>query len=211
MKARIAAFFRSVFRWVLGFYVAGTFFAIGIVLLVAGTPVGEWLETRQRQGCTRFENLRSADAIVVLGGDEGTRSIAAEKAFRAGKAPRLIISADEDFILDALTAGGIPRSRIAIDVLPERTIDHPQTILKIPGISHKSRLIVTSSRLQERRAKFLFEQAGFVDVQVFSVDNDRELFKKEHPEKFPPCTWHFERVYYVAYAYLAWLKYFLVD
>lgn len=211
MKARIAAFFRKIFRWMLGLYLAGTLLVGGLVLLIAGTPFGEFLENQQRQGCTRFENLRAADVIVVLGGDEGTRSIAAEKAFRAGKAALIIVSADEDFIVDALTAGGIPRSNIAVDPFPKRTIDHPQTILKIPGVTPESRLIVTSSRLQERRAKYLFEKAGFRDVQIFSVDNDRELFEKEHPEKFPPRRWHFERVYPVGYAYLAWLKYFLVD
>lgn len=211
MKARIAAFFRKIFCWLLGFWLAGTTLLIGLVLLIAGTSVGDWAENLQCTVCTPFENLRSADAIVILGGDEGTRTIGAEKAFRSGKAPRIIVSADEDFIADALAAGGIPRSRIEIDPLPKRTIDHPQTILKIPGISRESRLIVTSSRLQERRAKFLFEKAGFKDVQIFSLENERRLFQKAHPEKFPPPTWNFHRVYDIGYAYLAWVKYFLVD
>lgn len=211
MKAHIVAFFRKIFRWILCLYLAGTALLIGLVLLIAGTPVGDYLENLQCSICTPFENLRPADAIVILGGDEGTRTIGAEKAFRAGKAPRIIVSADEDFIVEALTAGDIPRSRIEVDPLPKRTIDHPQTILKIPGISHESRLIVTSSRLQERRAKFLFEKAGFRDVQIFSLENERRLFQKAHPEKFPPQTWNFHRVYDIGYAYLAWIKYFFVD
>lgn len=211
MIVRLAAFFRRLLRNLLIFYVAGLSFALALVLLVAGTPLGEWLEDAQRAGAVSFENLRAAEVVVILGGDEGSRVIGAEKVFRAGKADRIVISADEDFLADALAAGGIPRSKILTDVLPQRTIDHPQTILKLPGISRETRIIVTSSNLQERRAKFLFEKAGYKDVQVYSLQRDRELFKREHPEKFPPRRWHFERLYNVAYAYLAWVKYFFVD
>lgn len=211
MIARFAAFFQSLFRWALTLYVAGLSCLFGLVLLIAGTPLGEWLEDAQRTGAVGFENLRAAEAVVILGGDEGTRVIGAEKVYRAGKARRIIISADEDFLSDALAAGGIPRSKIDVDTLPKRTVDHPRTILAIPGISKETQLIVTSSRLQERRAKFLFEKAGYKDVQVYSLERDRELFKREHPEKFPPRRWNFDRVYNIAYAYLAWVKYFFVD
>lgn len=211
MLARLSAFFIRLIYRALALYVAGISLLFGLVLLIAGTPLGEWLEDAQRVGAVSFENLRTAEAVVILGGDEGSRVIGAEKVFRAGKAKRIIVSADEDFLSDALAAGGIPRSKIDIDTLPKRTIDHPQTILLLPGISRETRLIVTSSRLQERRAKFLFEKAGFKDVQVYSLQRDREMFKREHPEKFPPKTWNFDRVYSIAYAYLAWVKYFFVD
>lgn len=211
MIARLAAFFRSFLRWVLTLYVAGLSSLFFLVLLIAGTPVGEWLEDAQREGAVSFENLRTAEVVVILGGDEGTRVIGAEKVYRSGKARRVVVSADEDFLLEALAAGGIPRSKIYVDTLPKRTIDHPQTILELPGITRETHLIVTSSRLQERRAKFLFDRAGFKDVQVYSLERDREMFRREHPEKFPPARWHFERVYTIAYAYLAWVKYFIVD
>lgn len=211
MIARIAAFFLGLLRSLIALYVTGLSCLLGLVLLIAGTPVGEWLEDSQRVGAVSFDNLRTAEAVVILGGDEGSRVIGAEKVFRAGKANRIVVSADEDFLLTALSASGIPRSKIYVDTLPKRTIDHPRTILELPGITRETRLIVTSSRLQERRAKFLFEKAGFKDVQVYSLERDREMFKREHPEKFPPRRWHFERVYNIAYAYLAWVKYFLVD
>lgn len=211
MIARLAAFFRSLFHWLIALYVAGLSCLFGLVLLIAGTPLGEWLEDTQRVGAVSFDNLRTAEVVVILGGDEGSRVIGAEKVYRSGKARRIVISADEDFLSDALAAGGIPRSKIYTDTLPKRTIDHPRTILELPGITRETRIIVTSSRLQERRAKFLFDKAGYKDVQVYSLERDREMFRREHPEKFPPQRWHFERVYNIAYAYLAWVKYFLVD
>lgn len=211
MLDRVRVFFLRLFRRILTFYVVGLSCVLGLVLAVAGTPLGEWLEDMQRVGAVSFDNLRAADAVVILGGDEGSRVIGAEKVFRAGKAKRIIISADEDFLADALAAGGIPQSCIMTDVLPMRTIDHPQTILKLPGISRETRIIVTSSNLQERRAKFLFEKAGYKDVQVYSLQRDREIFQRENPDKFPPRRWHFERLYNIAYAYLAWVKYFIVD
>ena len=211
MILRVPVFIKKILCAVLAIYVLATLAAIAGAIAIAGTPLGRWLEDAQRNCCTPFENLQSADAIVILGGDEGSRTIAAEKAFRAGKAPAIIISADEDRILDALLAGGIPRERIFIDPNPQRTIDHPRTIQGICGITPQSRIIVTSSRLQEARAKHLFEKAGYDAVQIYSFERDYQQFKDEHPEKFPPDSWDYQRVLNVSYSYLAWLKYFIVD
>ncbi len=198
-------------RRALALYVAGTLVAGVLVLAAASRPLGDALEDLQRVGCTPFAELREADAIVILGGDEGTRALGAAKAFRAGLAPRVVVSADEDFLLDALAAAGVPDEAISVDPLARRTIDHPRTICLLPGVTPESRLIVTSSRLQERRAKFLFEKAGFRDVQIYSMDADRIAFQRRHPEKFSRAFWSFRRAAELGYAYAAWLKYFIVD
>ncbi len=209
--ARAKAFLLKIPRLILTIYVAGTLVAIALIFAIGATPFGRWLEAEQRVGCTTFDNLRAADAIVILGGDPGSRALAAAKAFRAGKAPLIIVSADEYRISDSLRAGGIPDSAVKIDPLPQRTIDHPETILQIPGITRQSSLIVTSSHLQERRAKFLFERAGYSDVQVFSLENDFEIFRRENPDKFASPLFDGQRLCNVCYAYLAWLKYYIVD
>lgn len=208
-----AAFLKKMLRRVCAVVCAGTLLALAVFFVAASRPVGDLLEDWQRAGTTPFAELRPADVIVVLGGDEGTRSLGAAKAFRAGLAPSIVVSSDEDFILDALAASGIPRDAIFVDPLAKRTIDHPDTIRKVPEISlsTESRLIVSSSRFQERRAKFLFERAGFRDVQIYSLDADRMAFQCKHPEKFSRPFWHFRRVGELAYAYLAWVKYFIAD
>ncbi len=209
LKPRLTAFSKIFLK----IYVAGTAILLALVVLVAMTPLGKALEHAQQSCTTRFEDLREADAIVILGGDEGTRALAAMKAFRAGKAPLIVISADEDRLSDALRAGAVPADAVKIDTLAKRTIDHPETILEIPGISltKNSSVIVTSSRLQERRAKFLFEKSGYKDVQIFSLEADFERFREENPEKYPEKLFHAQRLINVFYAYLAWMKYFLVD
>ncbi len=202
---------RRFFRRIVGLYVVCSLLVFVVAFFIAATPVGRWLENEQRVGCTTFDNLRDADAIVVLGGDEGSRSIAAMKAYRAGKAPVIIISSDEDRISDSLRAGGIPDDAILIDTRPRRTIEHPYTILQLPGVTTETSLIVTSSRLQERRAKYLFERAGYNDVQVYSYENDFEIFKSEHPDKYPDDGSRSQRLRDVCYAYAAWVKFLIVD
>lgn len=178
---------------------------------LAGTPVGEWLSDAQRKGCTDFEQLTPADLIVVLGGDSGLRTLSALRVWRAGLAGRIVVSG-EDIIVGYLEAGGVPATQIAVDREAKRTIDHPETIKKVvPGLNENTRLIIVSNGLQERRAKFLFERAGYKNVQVFSWERDYEKFRREHPEDFSRGLWNGDRANRIVYAYLAWLKYFIVD
>ena len=184
---------------------------IAIYAAIAGTPLGDYLAREQQKVCVSFEELQPADLIVVLGGDSGQRALSAMRVWRAGLAPRLVVTG-QDIIVEYLIAGGVPATDIAVDSLAKRTIDHPETIKKVvPGLDENTRIIITSSGLQERRAKFLFERAGYKNVQIYSWERDYQEYQRAHPEAFPPSAWDASNANRVCYAYLAWLKYFIVD
>ncbi|MCR5184417.1 MAG: YdcF family protein [Opitutales bacterium] len=184
---------------------------IAFYALLAGTPVGDYLANKQREGCVSFEELHQADLLVVLGGDIGQRSLSALRVWRAGLADRFVVTG-QDVLVEYLQAGGVPATAIAVDSFAKRTIDHPETIKKaVPGIDENTRLIVLSSGLQERRAKYLFERAGYKDVQVYSWERDYKLYMQSHSEEFASSRWDAFQANQICYAYLAWLKYFIVD
>ena len=116
------------------------------------------------------------------------------------------VSADERAMLDVLAGAKIPPEKICVDDKPRRTIDHPRTIRSC-GITPESKIIVASTRLQERRAARLFREAGYTRVQVYS--QTREI-------RFPEMVENGAMIGVsgavdVFYSYLAWLKYLIVD
>lgn len=186
-------------------YIVGTLAFFTLFILVAYTPLGHVLTAPQIES-TRFDELwDDAEAVVILGGDS-QRAADAVKIFNAGKAQRIIVSADERAMTDVLLGAGIPQEKIAIDTFPLRTIDHPQTILS-HGITPDSKIIITSTRLQERRAARLFREAGYTRFQIYSHTHEirfPEMLEKELPVGVSGAV-------DVFYSYLAWLKYWLVD
>lgn len=176
-----------------------------VFALVAYTPVGVHLLEAQSVA-TRFENLpEKADAIVVLGG-QSMRGADAAKLYYAGKAERIIVSADEEAMLDILLGVKIPRERIVLDIGPERTADHPRTILSVPGITKQSRLIIASDQMQERRAARLFRDAGYENFWIYSQWHDIRVPQIHASGYIGPVE-----AVRVVWRYLAWVKYWLVD
>lgn len=185
----------------------GGFCLIGLLVfcLVAYTPLGVRLLEAQSIA-TPFEKLpESADAIVVLGG-ASMRGADAAKLYYAGKAKRIIVSADETVMLDILLGVNIPREHIELDIFPERTADHPKTILALPGISKQSRLIIASDQMQERRAARLFKDAGYENFWIYSQWHDIRVPQIRERGKIGPVE-----TARVGWRYLAWVKYWLVD
>lgn len=200
--------FRKGLKIFLLVYFAGT---LALLFTIAATPLGVWLYEKQVVG-TPFDALVPADAIVLLGGCAGgVRAFGTAKVFHAGKAPRIIVSGDTRYNLELLLETQIPREKIILDDRALRTIDHPETIQKVAGITPQSRIIVVSSTAQERRARFLFERAGFKDVQIYSPDNDAILREKAEGTRASGFRFDGLRVFTVIYAYLAWAKYYIVD
>ena len=173
--------------------------------IVAYTPIGVYLAVWQSEA-TPFDELPdNVDAIVVLGG-QSMRAADASKLYYAGKANRIIVSADVEALLDVLLGANIPRDRIELDVFPERTADHPRTILSLPGITKQSRLIIASDQMQERRAARLFRDAGYEHFWIYSQWHDIRIPQIRAKGYIGPV----ESVR-VAWRYLAWLKYWFVD
>ena len=176
-----------------------------VFALIAYTPVGVHLLEAQSVA-TRFEDLpEKADAIVVLGG-QSMRGADAAKLYYAGKADLIIVSADADAMLDILLGVRIPRERIVLDIEPERTADHPRTILSVPGITKQSRLIIASDLMQERRAARLFRDAGYENFWIYSQWHDIRVPQIHASGRIGPVE-----AVRVVWRYLAWVKYWLVD
>ncbi len=196
---------RRLKKWAMRFYFAGTLSFFALFLLIAYTPLGYKLEELQIAS-TPFEELwDDAEAIIILGGDS-QRAADAVKIFNAGKARRIIVSADERAMLDILLGANIPVEKISVDTKPRRTFDHPRSISE-HGVSPESKLIITSTRLQERRAARLFRDAGYTNFQIYS--QTREVRFPEKVEKGIPEGP--AGALDIFYSYLAWLKYWLTD
>jgi len=173
-----------------------------VIFLLAFTPVGlavgDYL-----MASTPLADLPRADAIVVLGGDP-LRTADAVRLYRGGKAPMIILSGEADEALVLLDAAQVPRRDVRIDAAPRRTMDHPRTILAVPGVTRSSRLIVVSSKLQQRRALAAFHGAGYREVWVCSLE--WELRQTHSPERLGH-----EQVACALYEFGARVKSWLVD
>ena len=204
-KIAARARLRKALRIAAALYIAGTLAFFVLFGLVAYTPLG-WKLTEMQVCWAAFGELwDDADAVVVLGGD-AQRAADAVKIFNAGKARRIVVSADERAMLDVLAGAKIPPEKICVDDKPRRTIDHPRTIRSC-GITPESKIIVASTRLQERRAARLFREAGYTRVQVYS--QTREIRFPEMVEN--GAMLGVSGAVDVFYSYLAWLKYLIVD
>ncbi|MBQ8723278.1 MAG: YdcF family protein [Opitutales bacterium] len=196
---------KKMLKWSVRVYVAGTLVFFALFLAIAYTPLGYKLEELQIES-TPFEELwDDAEAVVILGGDS-QRAADAVKVFNAGKARRVIVSADERAMLDVLLGAKIPAEKISVDTKPLRTIDHPRTILE-HGITPETKIIITSTRLQERRAARLFREAGYTNFQVYSQTHEVRFPEKVEKEISEGQFGALD----IFYSYLAWLKYWLVD
>lgn len=191
------------------FFLWGNFCLSGLLFgmwaVVAYSSIGVRLLEAQSLATSFDELPKNVDAIVVLGG-QSMRGADAAKLYYAGKSDRIIVSADEDAMLDVLLGVNIPRERIVIDSAPKRTADHPRTILSVPGISQKSRLIIASDQMQERRAARLFRDAGYEHFWIYSQWHDIRVPQIREKGYIGPVE-----AVLVAWRYLAWIKYWLVD
>lgn len=205
MRKRIQWAFKKGFQILLWGNLCLSVLLFGAWMLVAYTPLGVWL-VEEQSVATAFDDLpEKADAIVVLGG-QSMRGADAAKLYYAGKSDRIIVSADEDVMLDILLGVNIPRERIELDLLPKRTADHPKTILALPGITKQARLIIASDQIQERRAARLFRDAGYEHFWIYSQWHDIRVPQIRERGFIGPVE-----AARVAWRYLAWVKYWIVD
>lgn len=196
---------RKALKWTARLYIAGTLAFFLLFCLVAYTPLGWKLEEIQIASTPFDELADDAEAVVILGGD-AQRAADAVKVFNAGKARRIVVSADEGANLDVLLGAKIPPEKISIDDKPMRTIDHPRTIQSC-GITPATKIIVTSTRMQERRAARLFREAGYTDFQIYSQTREIRFPEMVAARRHLGVAGAVD----VFYSHLAWLKYWLLD
>ena len=102
---------RKILKWAVRIYVAGTLVFFLLFATIAYTPIGYLLEELQIRSTPFAELMNDAEAVVVLGGD-AQRAADAVKVFNAGKARRIVVSADERAVLDVLHGANIPPEKI---------------------------------------------------------------------------------------------------
>jgi uncharacterized SAM-binding protein YcdF (DUF218 family) len=118
--------------------------------------------------------LQHADAIMVLAGTRFERPIEAADLYRAGWAPRILMThqkpeaalaalsargvalpTDEDLAADALVRIGVPRDRIVMPTqFHDNTAQEAQTLRAYAVENHWTRVIVVTSKFHLRRAGF---------------------------------------------------------
>lgn len=205
MQERMRRVFRKGLQILLWGNLCFSLLFFGVWGIVAYTPLGVILLEWQSEA-TPFDELpERADAIVVLGG-QSMRGADAVKLYYAGKAERIIVSADEEALLDVLSGANVPRERVELDIFPKRTADHPRTILSLPGITKQSRLIIASDQMQESRAARLFRDAGYEHFWIYSQWHDIRIPQIRENGYIGPVE-----AVRVAWRYLAWVKYWFVD
>ena len=105
---------------------------------------------------------KRADVIVILGGDAGDRVFRAIELFRAGLAPRIIISGTGDcfFIRDRLVLSGISTNVINAESISRNTKENAEFSVRLmKGQGMRSAIVVTSW-FHSRRALACFRNFG---------------------------------------------------
>lgn len=100
---------------------------------------------------------QKADVIILLGGEDGSRVEGAAALFKAGWAPHVIITGEDDMYRRQLIRLGVPETLIWVDTQARNTSENARFSIRIMR-SHgcKSALLVTSW-YHTRRAVHCFQ------------------------------------------------------
>lgn len=111
-----------------------------------------------------------ADVIIVLGGEPVVRVERAAALYRAGVAPRIIVSGQGDCWINVrqLTAAGIPRSAILVEETSRTTLENARFCAPLLARLETRRAVVVTSWYHSRRALACFEAAS-PDVEMLSL------------------------------------------
>jgi uncharacterized SAM-binding protein YcdF (DUF218 family) len=121
---------------------------------------------------------QSADAIMLLTGDAETRAFAAAALYKAGWAPRIVLSTvanrpppqdpldeqsklprEHEINLRVLLACGVPRSKVVIlDGQARSTYDEAVALAAYLAESSPQRLLVVTNGYHTRRARWIFQR-----------------------------------------------------
>ena len=144
--------------WVLGIVVC--------FILVTG-----WLTSqagRVLQGGSQLPE--HADVLVVLGGDSGDRTLKALQLYKAGLAPRVLLTGVEESPLDArkpyltwrqqmLVEAGVPRDSILLDSRSENTMEEAVNTRQLLVERGWRRALIVSDPPHVRRVNWAWRKA----------------------------------------------------
>lgn len=140
--------YASIAAWIAG--------VCAVAILIGGPWVGQFLVINQAPA--------ASDAIIVLGGEMPERVETAVALYRAGYAPRLIMSGGNpgggatqaSVMAHAAEQMGVPSRVIRLDTHSFSTLQNAQDTRAIMVAGHWSSAIVVSSDYHMRRVRLLF-------------------------------------------------------
>ena len=140
---------------------AGVTLLAALLLAYAGSKAGYWLEAPGRAP-------EKANAIVVLGGDDGERSLRAQALYREGYAPIIVLTGLErgsaapparlTWRADFLAALGVPRSALRFEVRSRNSYEEATGILALMRKQRWQSVIVVSDPPHMRRLAWTWER-----------------------------------------------------
>jgi len=147
-----------------------------LLLTYAGSKAGYWLQAPGQAP-------EKANAIVVLGGDDGERSLRAQTLYHEGYAPIIVLTGLEKgtaappprltWRADFLAANGVPRSALRFEVRSRNSYEEATQILALMQKQKWQSVIVVSDPPHMRRLSWtwarVFKDSGLHYVLVPSA------------------------------------------
>jgi uncharacterized SAM-binding protein YcdF (DUF218 family) len=140
---------------------------LGLALLVVLSLVAATLFPRQVLVIDDGQN--QADAIVLLGGGSGERPTRAAELFRAGVAPRILVSGEGDASGNRLLLmnRGVPSKAIELEPNSKTTKENAQFSIPLLRAEGARKVVVVTSWYHSRRALKCFRHYA-PDIQFYS-------------------------------------------
>jgi uncharacterized SAM-binding protein YcdF (DUF218 family) len=160
--------------------------AIGVALLAYGiSKAGYWLQAPGRPP-------EKANAIVVLGGDDGERSLRAQALYHEGYAPIIVLTGLErgnaapparlTWRADFLAANGVPRSALRFEVRSRNSYEEATQILALMQKQKWRSVIIVSDPPHMRRLAWTW-------ARVFKDSDLHYVLVASEPEWWSPADW----------------------
>ena len=107
------------------------------------------------------EQTQAADVILVLGGDGPPRAVRAAALFRAGLAPRVLVSGDGDCrdIQDIIVAQGVPLEAVSLECESRNTYENAALSAPLLIGLHARKVLLVTSWFHLHRALACFTSA----------------------------------------------------
>lgn len=147
---------------------------------------------------------RTADVIVILGGESKNRVDRAVELYRRGYAPRILVAGrnEETLIARRLIETGVPESAIWLESSSKNTFENATYSVAILNQWHAKRVLLVTSWFHSRRAASVFRGTSEM-IEFISIPTDTISVEELNKDKWLRDHVLLEYVKIAGY----WLKY----
>ena len=140
----------------------------GLLVFLVAAGLAAWFFPQQL--LTVDSGHVHADAIVLLGGDVRERSARAAELFKAGEAPKILVSGFGDDLLNEhlLKKEGVTNAAIILESKSRTTRENAEFSIALLRQMGAHRVIIVTSWYHSRRALMCFEHYA-PDIQFYSL------------------------------------------